>query len=105
MGDYKISKRGTWDVKRNTSTLAITLPFNPLRWEVPYDATNRYYDPNFHGGPAYVTSYPVVTEVGWQQLTCVVRQCRRNRLLWASIIKQIRVSVTTINFPNYYRRS
>ena len=27
------------------------------RWEVPYDATNRYYDPNFHGGPAYVTSY------------------------------------------------
>ena len=26
------------------------------RWQVPYDATNRYYDPNFGGG-TFVTTY------------------------------------------------
>ena len=56
-GDYKISKRGTWDVKAQYFNFGDNIALQSSRWEVPYDATNRYYDPNFHGGPAYVTSY------------------------------------------------
>lgn len=56
-GDYKISKRGTWDVKARYFNFGDNIALQSSRWEVPYDATNRYYDPNFHGGPTYVTSY------------------------------------------------
>ena len=56
-GDYKISKRGTWDVKVQYFNFGDNIALQSSRWEVPYDATNRYYDLNFHGGPAYVTSY------------------------------------------------
>ena len=56
-GNYKISKRGTWDVKVQYFNFGDNIALQSSRWEVPYDATNRYYDPNFHGGPAYVTSY------------------------------------------------
>jgi len=56
-GDYKISKRGTWDVKAQYFNFGDNIALQSSRWEVPYDATNRYYDLNFHGGPAYVTSY------------------------------------------------
>ena len=56
-GDYKIAKRGTWDVKAQYFNFGDNIALQSSRWEVPFDATNRYYDPNFHGGPAYVTSY------------------------------------------------
>lgn len=55
-GNYAISKRGTWDVKAQYFSIGDNIAMESSRWEVPYDATNRYYDPNFGGG-TFVTTY------------------------------------------------
>lgn len=55
-GNYSIAKRGTWDVKAQYFSFGDNIAMESSRWQVPYDATNRYYDPNFGGG-TFVTTY------------------------------------------------
>ena len=101
-GDYKISKRGTWDVKSQYFNFGDNIALQSSRWEVPYDATNCYYDPNFHGGLAYVTSYRGYR--GWLATAHYALQDNVGVTGYYGFNNKTNKSIgDNDKFPNYYR--